>query len=184
LTVKIVPYDEKRHYDQLYELFTEYAMWHKEQLKTIFDVDYEDVIGGTFQEVGERVFPLFTSLKPPDGLILVLEDNGKPVGVGRLSILEDRVAEINNMYISQDYRGHGFGKLILDNLIEKAREFGYETLRLDTSSYSKAAQHIYHEAGFVERDYYGSSSHGRVAKNTTEAGRIYYENKIYMEKKL
>jgi len=180
----IVPYDEKRHHDGLFKLFIEYANWHKQQLETKFGVNYEEVIGEPIQEVGERVFPKFIALKPPEGLILVLEDAGKPVGVGRLSIIEDEVAEINNMYISPNYRGHGYGKQILYNLIEKAKEFGYKTLRLDTSSYSRAAQHIYHEAGFKDIEYYGSTEHGRVAKNDTEAGKIYYSQKIYMEKKL
>lgn len=179
----IVPYDE-RHHDGLSKLFVEYANWHKQKLETIYGINYEEVIGGSISKIAKQVFPKFISLEPPEGLILVLEDEGKPVGVGRLSIIKDDIAEINNMYISPDYRGHGYGKQILYNLIEKAKEFEYHTLRLDTSSYSKAAQSIYKKAGFEEIDYYESTEHGRQAKNDTEAGRIYYNQKIYMEKKL
>ena len=183
-TVKIIQYDDGKHRDQLYDLLLEYANWHKHQLRTKYDVDYEDVIGGSFEEVGKTFFPAITSLEPPKGLILVLEDGKKVVGMGRLSILEDDIAEINNMFIGGDYRGHGYGKKILGQLIEKAREYGYKTLRLDTSAYSEVAQHIYIEAGFHEIEHYDSSPHGRVAKNTTEAGRIYYSIKKYMEKQL
>ena len=104
--------------------------------------------------------------------------------MGRLSKLEDDVAEINNMFISSEYRGRGYGKVMLEQLEEKAREFGYSTLRLDTGAHNEAAQHIYRRAGFTKREYYNSSAHGRVAKNETKDGHIYYENKVYMEKKL
>ena len=121
---------------------------------------------------------------PPNGVIFILEVGGKVQGLGRVSRLEEGIGELNNMYISQGFRGKGYGKKMLKLLIEKAKELGYSTLRLDTGNHSTAAQHIYRKAGFKERGYYGSNPYGRVAQNTTEDGRIYYENKKYFEMKL
>jgi len=163
---EIVPYDVDRHRNQLYELYLEYGTWTKNAVSSKYGINYEGVIGGTIEQVGARIFPVFTSLKPPEGIILILEVEGKAAG------------------ISSEYRGRGYGKVMLEQLEEKAREFGYSTLRLDTGAHNEAAQHIYRRAGFTEREYYNSSAHGRVAKNETEDGHIYYENKVYMEKKL
>lgn len=68
---------------------------------------------------------------------MVLEVDGVAAGIGRLSILEDKIAEINNMFISPEHRGYGYGKAILKCLEDKAREYGYTTLRLDTVAHQK-----------------------------------------------
>lgn len=184
LEARIVPYNENRHKEELYRLYLQYGNWSKEAVYSKYGIDYEKVIGGTIEEVGTRVFPVFTSLKPPMGIILILEVDGKAVGMGRLSRLSYEVAEINNMFVSTDFRGHGFGKELLNKLEEKAREFRYSVLRLDTGAHNETAQWVYRKAGFNEINHYDSTEFGRVAKDDTEEGRIYYANKVYMEKKL
>jgi len=180
---EIIPYDGNRHRDQLYKLYIEYGNWNKNKLHEQ-GIDYEQVIGGTVREVFDNYFAHMRFPQSPEGFLYILEVNGKAAGMGRLSKLEDDVAEINNMFISSEFRGRGYGKEILKRLEEKAKEFGYSTLRLDTGTHNEAAQHIYRKAGFKERGYYGSTATGRVARNETEDGRRYYENKTYMEKKL
>jgi GNAT superfamily N-acetyltransferase len=182
--VKIVPFDESRHLDRLYTLFLEYGAWGKKAIQETFGFDNEIIIGGTIEEVTRKVVPIFISLKPPDGVILMLEVDGEAMGMGRLSKLEDWVVEINNMFVSASQRGKGYGKLILNELEETARSLGYSIVRLDTGVFNVAARQMYRKAGYVERDYYGSSNFGRIAKAETEEGRIYYANKIYMEKHL
>lgn len=180
--VKIVTYEESRHRDKLYNLFLEYGNWTENAVSEHYGILYEDVLGGTLEEMGPKVFPVPTTLKPPEGIILILEVDGQAAGMGRLSKLDEGVAEMNNMFVSRDHGGKGYGGLILEALEGKAVEFGYSVLRLDTGKHNIATQKLYRKAGYVERGYYSSSKHGRVARDTTEAGHIYYENKIYMEK--
>jgi GNAT superfamily N-acetyltransferase len=182
--VRIVPFNESLHLEPLYELFHEYGRWGKQAVLETFGFDNEILIGGTIEEVSKKVIPAFISLKPPYGIILILEVDGEAMGMGRLSKLEDGVVEINNMFISAKQRGNGYGKLMLNELEETARGFGYSIVRLDTGVFNVAARHMYEKAGYVEREYYGSSPFGRVAQANTEEGKIYYENKIYMEKQL
>ena len=54
------------------------------------------------------------------------------------------------MYIRPRTRGNGYGKGILNWLEERAREFRFSTLRLDTAEFAEAAVHIYRKAGFKE----------------------------------
>ncbi len=180
----IVPYDEGRHKDQLYELYLEYAKWHKATALANYGINFENVIGGTLDEIGPKLFSVLTSLKPPKGIILILEVDGKPAGLSRLSVIEDTTAEVNNMFVSAEYRGYGYGKELLSELEKKARLFGYSTLRLGTGAHNEVAQHVYRKAGYKEIGYYESTDHDRITSDKTEDGRIYYENKIYMEKKL
>jgi ribosomal protein S18 acetylase RimI-like enzyme len=179
---RIVPYIEEKHRRKVLNLYYEYAGWTKKAIKEHYNIEYENVVGGKIEDLLEDAFNVFTSLKPPQGIIMVLEVNGEPAGLGRLSVLEGKIAEINNMFVSSAYRGHGYGKAILNRLEEKAREFGYSILRLDTGAHNVAAQHMYRQSGYNERGYYSSTPYGRVAKNETEDGKIYYANKKYFEK--
>ncbi|MBD3206838.1 GNAT family N-acetyltransferase [Candidatus Bathyarchaeota archaeon] len=181
--VRIVPYDEEEHREDIYNLYYEYAKWTKQAVEEKYGIVYENVVGGKIEDLLENVLKVFTSLKPPKGIIMVLEVDGVPAGIGRLSKIKDNIAEINNMFISLEYRGFGYGKAVLNSLEDKAREFGYTTLRLDTGAHNVAAQHLYRKAGYLERDYYGSP-YGRAAKDTIRDGKIYYDNKLYFEKQL
>ena len=182
VTVQIIPYDDQQHRANLIQLFQEYRAWAREALLK-YDIKQENLSNLTPEEFTEKVFKIM-SLQPPDSIILVLDVDGVANGMGRLSRLEDKVAEINNMFISSEYRGKGYGKQIFMELECKAREYGYTTLRLDTGPHNEAAQHVYRKMGFKERDYYESSEYGRFAQDTTEDGRRYFEMKIFMEKKL
>jgi len=182
--VNIIPFDEVRHKERLYDLFREYSAWGKKQIQETYGFDHEIILGGPVEDIFQKVIPVFISLKPPDGIILILEVDGEAMGMGRLSKLEEGIVEINNMFVSSEQRGKGYGKMMLRSLEDKAHEFGYSTVRLDTGTFNVAAHQMYRKAGYVETEYYGSAHYGRVARDYTEEGRIYYANKIYMEKKL
>jgi len=58
------------------------------------------------------------------------------------------------MYIRPAYRGKGYGKALLQQLLQKAKEFGYNSIYLDSAQFMTAAQHLYRSFGFMERDAY------------------------------
>ena len=58
------------------------------------------------------------------------------------------------MYIRPSRRGKGYGKQLLNKLLEKGKEFGISTFRLETSRFMTVAQHIYKSNGFIEREEY------------------------------
>ena len=122
------------------------------------------------------MFPSFAAIKPPDGIICILEVKGKPEGMGVLKKLEDAVGEIKRMYIRPWTRGNGYGKGILNWLEERAREFGFSTLRLDTTEFAEAAVHIYRKAGFKEIQRYSGGEWDE--RSEVEA------NLVFMEKDL
>jgi GNAT superfamily N-acetyltransferase len=54
------------------------------------------------------------------------------------------------MYIRPDYRGNRFGSQLLIKLIEKAKEYGYSRIRLDSAKFMKSAHRLYQIYGFTE----------------------------------
>ena len=85
---------------------------------------------------------------PPRGEILLWIEDGTLVACGALRELEPKVGEIKRIYVRPDYRGKTFGHPFVRALIERARELGYRTLRVDTLPTMTAAIEFYQEAGF------------------------------------
>lgn len=84
------------------------------------------------------------------GTFLVGVHEGRIVAMGALRKTSDDRAEVKRMRVHPDMQGRGFGQLILETLEIRARELGYTTLHLDTSTLQIAAQKLYRKRGFKE----------------------------------
>lgn len=84
------------------------------------------------------------------GEFLVAELDGEIVGMGALLRKDRSTAEVRRMRVAPECQGEGVGKLVLDKLQEKAREYGYRKLVLDTTTKQVAAQRLYLKNGFKE----------------------------------
>ncbi len=54
------------------------------------------------------------------------------------------------MYLLSSYQGAGFGRMIMERAMAKARELGYETMSLETNSSLERALKLYRRYGFTE----------------------------------
>ena len=172
--VKFVPYDDDRHRIPFFELNVELITGISEEMRARHNIDAESMMGQTVQEYVETVFNTFAALKPPKGILYILEIDDEVAGMGAVKPLEEGVGEIKRMYIRPRYRGKGFGKAMLHRLIQKAKTLRYTTLRLETGDYSATAHHIYRSAGFKDRDEY----------THMETPEWYRQYCLFMEKKL
>ncbi|MBD3280424.1 GNAT family N-acetyltransferase [Candidatus Dojkabacteria bacterium] len=59
--------------------------------------------------------------------------------------------EVYELHVSEDYRGHGVGERLMKSAEERAKEMGYEWVKLYCSSYNKGALGFYEEIGYIER---------------------------------
>lgn len=149
-----VPYDDTFHRAQFFELNVEYITWFADEIRARHNIDAMSMMGQTVREYVEMVIYDFTNIRSSEGMVYVLEIEGKVEGMGALKKLEEGVGEIKRMYIRPQYRGGGYGKEMLKRLIKKGKELGYSTLRLETADFTTTAHHIYRSAGFEEIDGY------------------------------
>jgi GNAT superfamily N-acetyltransferase len=82
------------------------------------------------------------------GDFLVGEVEGKLVAMGALRRVSASKAEIKRMRVHPRWQGQGFGRALLDRLEARARELGFNTLRLDTTVRQHVARSLYEDAGY------------------------------------
>ena len=61
-----------------------------------------------------------------------------------------KIAELKRMFIMNDYRGKGYGRLMLDTAIVYSRDNGFAKILLDTRIEHDKAIELYREYGFLE----------------------------------
>ncbi len=69
-------------------------------------------------------------------------------GCGGIKLFGTEYGEVKRMYVRPQFRGLGFGSLMLNHLAEHARQQGVEVLRLETGIYQLAAISLYERFGF------------------------------------
>ena len=83
------------------------------------------------------------------------------------------------MFIYPRFRGNGYSKLLMYELEDRAKKFGYSVLRLDTGGFNVVAQILYRKLGYIEVERFTPVS---IVEN--EKTRQYFSEKVHMEKQL
>lgn len=84
------------------------------------------------------------------GVFEVLEDGaGRMLGTCGFYRLSDATVELRKMYFVPEIRGLGIGRLILSRAVDRAREMGYRTMTLETTTVLEQAIRLYQRFGFV-----------------------------------
>jgi len=84
------------------------------------------------------------------GCFLVGFLDGELVAMGGFVPHGPAEVEIRRMRVHPDFQRRGFGRLLLEELEDRARAAGARTARLDTTTLQTAARRLYERAGYRE----------------------------------
>ena len=116
-----------------------------------------------FQGFAEELAGLPGDYGPPRGCLLLALQNGQTAGCVALRPLEPGVCEMKRLYVRPAFRTHGIGRVLVDRVVQEARQAGYRQMRLDTLPSMAAAQALYRRLGFQEiAPYYENPIEGAV----------------------
>jgi len=106
----------------------------------------------------EHVYALdVEKLRTPDISLFGARVDGQLVAVGALRTLDSEHGELKSMHAAQEYRGQGYGKLILEYLIAFSKEQGLKRVSLETGTPKEflPARRMYESFGFEECPAFG-----------------------------
>ena len=100
--------------------------------------------------------------EPPDGVFLVLVEDGVTVAGGALRRLSSDTCEVKRMWTSPAHRRKGYATAVLDELEQVARTRGYAVLRLETGPAQPEASSLYERRGYARIPTYGRYEQARA----------------------
>jgi GNAT superfamily N-acetyltransferase len=94
--------------------------------------------------------------------VLLVDDDGARIGCGAVQRLAKSVpgapadhGEIKRVYVVPEARGRGLSRLLMDGLLELARDAGYTWMQLETGDVQPEAIGLYETSGWTRVPNYG-----------------------------
>ena len=126
------------------ELFWEYLTWANDMNSREFGLRLDIV------KMLEEDMANLGKFMPPDGRLLLAQDDGFLSGCVCLKKMRANIGEVKRLYVKPAFRGKGIGKMLVGTLLEEARKAGYGSIRLDSTRYMTNAHDLYRSFGFQE----------------------------------
>lgn len=131
-----------------------------ENIKEILQTDFDEFWN-------KRI--LKSELESENSKYIVAKDNKEIVGFAGIIITPIDV-EITNIVTKKRNRKKGIGKLLLDKLIEMAKELKSETISLEVNEKNNIAIHLYETKGFekvgLRKKYYNGIDNAIIMTKT------------------
>ena len=126
-------------------------------------VEFEPRHAQAFQALNEAWISKYFVIEPKDrevlgdpqgkiidkgGRVFMALKEGEPVGCAALLKMDDGGYEVAKMTVSEDLRGSGLGRLLMQRCIDAGAEMGATRLYLETNSSLAPALGLYRAMGF------------------------------------
>jgi putative acetyltransferase len=122
-----------------------------ETIRTLF-IEYQQWLNFSlcFQGFDQELASLPGKYSPPNGRLYIAECNGAIAGCIALRPMDEKnLCEMKRLFIREEFRGKGLGRILTEKVIADAKEIGYTTMRLDTLQRMETARSLYTKLGFI-----------------------------------
>jgi GNAT superfamily N-acetyltransferase len=137
-------------FKQVWQLRSEMSRWDADQAQHL-GLDPAEVLA-FFYPTDDHVS--LRANAPPEVEWLLATFAGKAAGCGAFRRIDANTCELQYVYVRDEYRGKRIGRLMVEQLVAKAKAVGYKVMRLETTTFMKEARALYASIGFRPRDPY------------------------------
>jgi len=126
-------------------------------------IEYDAVEGGSM--LGDpSCFSMYEQYTDDKSVYYIAFVDGELVGGCGVKIIpnqgDDKLCELQRMYLAKEARGKKIGKTLIEMCISKAIEFGFEKMYIESFPQMKEAISLYTQNGFYHIDYaIGNTGH-------------------------
>ena len=140
---------KEQQFEDAINLFNEYA--------STLNISLE------FQHFKEELNIINSMYGSPTGCLLLVYEANQAIGCAAYRKIGDAICELKRMYIKPNYRKQGIGQKLVDMLLQRAKQNGYDIIRLDTLDTMLPAISLYRNNGFYTiPSYYHNPNEGVV----------------------
>jgi ribosomal protein S18 acetylase RimI-like enzyme len=144
--IEIIQTETPEQIEEIRKLFREYENW--------LDIDL------CFQDFEKELANLPGKYAKPDGRLFLIHKENLSAGCIALRIIDAETCEMKRLYVREQFRGLGLGKMLIEKLFEEAQVIGYKKMRLDTlPDKMPSAVKLYKSHGFCEIPPYYDNPH-------------------------
>ena len=133
--------------EQVRDLCLQWLDWHWKNYPADWPKDGNPMDPERFKTI---VADLPTLHARPDGAMFLALLDGQPVGCVMYNRAGPDIAEFNRMFVSDDGRGHGIGRRLLDHMFDQMTRDGYQRVMFSSAKFLTHAKAMYTAAGFVD----------------------------------
>ena len=130
--------------------------------RAIWDMDgNREAARRWYRELAEGNRSIFIFRRDDEWLaeIALVRDAGDPDYT-----IPGRRAQVSRLIVRPEYRRQGIGGVLVDFLVEKARQEGFRELSLGVDDANTAARQLYLKKGFTQVLYEGQDQYGKYKK--------------------
>ncbi len=126
-----------------------------EQTRSLFS-EYAGQLGIDlcFQDFDRELADLPGAYSEPVGALRLLIVDGEPAGCCAMRRIDSvdypNACEMKRLYVRRAFRGGGWGRKLVESILEAATLAGYDFVLLDTLDNMETARSLYAELGFEE----------------------------------
>lgn len=127
------------------------------KIRIMHEIDLSEVINIQADEFSKWSYQQFQDCLQAQHYCVVLEEDHRIIGFAVL-LLIGAESEILNIAVKKEMRGQGYGKLLLEHLLQISKKQGVKDIFLEVRISNFRARKLYEEHGFTQtglrKDYY------------------------------
>lgn len=143
----VLAYDRQRQILELVKEYTDMILQQSEEVKQCL----------SSQHLSEELRDMQKKYGLPGGRMYLALVGGKAAGCVALTRNDDEYCEIKRLYVRPEYRGRRISSALTRQVINDAREIGYQYMRLDTFPFMDKAIKLYETFGFYSIERYNDN---------------------------